>query len=303
MNFRHSLRTALRHFSFFVQRGQLQQQIRRFLPYIARHRRLVVGGTGGSAFAASMWGSRNEDAAKDSEKDIAEIIKRADVFYEQYLIDNVYAGLIRYEDSNNSELLWRLARATCEKAKLTQDKAKKKELIFKAFEVIEKAIANEPPEGSFGAHKWYAILLDYVGEYEGTKSRIRRSYDVRKHLERALEINQKDPTTWHILGVWHFAFADLPTYQRYIASAIFDTPPTSTYDDALYYFEKAETIQPDFYSKNLWYMAEVMQRKGELDKALIMYKRAFSLPIVSIDDKEVHEKCFKMLQKLGADVA
>lgn len=50
----------------------------------------------------------------------------------------------------------------------------------------------------------YAILLDYIGELEGNKSRITKSYEVRKHLERALEIYPNDPTTWHILGIFIF---------------------------------------------------------------------------------------------------
>lgn len=46
----------------------------------------------------------------------------------------------------------------------------------------------------------YAIILDYVGEIEGNKSRSKKSYEVKTHLERALEINPLDATTWHILG-------------------------------------------------------------------------------------------------------
>lgn len=46
----------------------------------------------------------------------------------------------------------------------------------------------------------YAIILNYVAELEGTKAQIQKSYDVKKHLERALEINSLDATTWHILG-------------------------------------------------------------------------------------------------------
>ncbi len=75
----------------------LQPVVRRFLPFLMRNKRLFVSGTGGSAFAASMWGSRNDDTTKDADRSVAEIIERADLFYEQYLIDNVYAGLIRFE--------------------------------------------------------------------------------------------------------------------------------------------------------------------------------------------------------------
>lgn len=53
---------------------------------------------------------------------------------------------------------------------------------------------------TYSADFRYAILLDYVGEIEGSKARLANSNTVKKHLERALEIDGKDATTWHILG-------------------------------------------------------------------------------------------------------
>ena len=47
----------------------------------------------------------------------------------------------------------------------------------------------------------YAIIQNYVGELEGTKEQLKKCLDVKFHLERALEINAIDPTTWHILGI------------------------------------------------------------------------------------------------------
>lgn len=39
----------------------------------------------------------------------------------------------------------------------------------------------------------------------------------------------------------------MPWYQRKIASMIFTTPPTSTFEEALEYFNKAEEVEPRFY--------------------------------------------------------
>ncbi|VDL74345.1 unnamed protein product [Nippostrongylus brasiliensis] len=79
--------------------------------------------------------------------------------------------------SDCSELLWRLARVLCEKAKLSRDKKERETLMYEAYAVIQKALEKEPKDGCFGAHKWYAILLDYIGEIEGNKSRIQKSYE------------------------------------------------------------------------------------------------------------------------------
>ncbi|KAK6047882.1 hypothetical protein COOONC_14613 [Cooperia oncophora] len=97
-------------------------------------------------------------------------------------------------------------------------------------------------DNAYSILKRYAILLDYIGEIEGNKSRLLKSYEVKEHLERALQICSSDATTWHILGVWHFSFADMGYATRLVAKAVFATPPSSTYEQALHYFLKAEEI-------------------------------------------------------------
>ena len=49
-----------------------------------------------------------------------------------------------------------------------------------------------------------------------------------------------------------FSVAEVPWYQQKVASAIFATPPTSTYEEALKYFLRAERIEPNFYRWRFW---------------------------------------------------
>jgi hypothetical protein len=81
----------------------------------------------------------------------------------------------------------------------------------------------------------------------------------------SIELNPKDATSIYSLGYWCFLFADMPWYQRKIASAVFATPPTSTYEEALAYFKKAEETEPSFYSMNL-----LMLGKTKIPKQLAM---------------------------------
>lgn len=50
--------------------------------------------------------------------------------------------------------------------------------------------------------QWYAILLDIVGGYEGTKKRIENAYVVKEHFQKANELNPEDATSLHTLGFW-----------------------------------------------------------------------------------------------------
>lgn len=262
-------------------------------------KRVVTAGVS-SSLAVSLFSTSFQpevDSSKPKNFDL--IIREADALYDSYLIDNAYSILRRWGSSDCSELLWRLARVLCEKAKLSKVKSEKEALMYEAFAVVQKAIEKEPKDGCFGAHKWYAILLDYIGEIEGNKSRIQKSYEVKEHLERALQICSSDATTWHILGIWHFSFADMSYATRLIAKAIFGTPPSSTYDQALHYFLKAEEISPGFYSTNMYYIGEVYEKQGNRDEAMKYYKDAFKMPVVTADDQVVHEKAHEKLRRAG----
>ncbi|MFH4975105.1 hypothetical protein AB6A40_001814 [Gnathostoma spinigerum] len=264
-------------------------------------RLMMLGSSGGGTLLGISLLSKSKAENETAYTDVPNldlIIREADVLYDNYLIDNALGILRRHAKGQCCELLWRLARATCEKAKLCQDKEEKKRLFYESLDIIRRAIVNEREEGCSSAHKWYAIILDYTSAYEGTRARLHQSYEIRRHLEKALDIDGTDPTTWHILGLWHFTFADMPSYQRLIASAVFETPPSSTYEDALANFEKAEYIRPNFYSANKWYLAEVHDRLNHKEEALKYYKETYRMPVVTADDCEFHAKAYAKLTKL-----
>lgn len=89
----------------------------------------------------------------------------------------------RYEDSANAEILWRLARSARDLALTGVDVSsdEKKALTYKAFEVTKRGL--EADDQNWGCHKWYAIVLGDVGDYEGTKIKISNAYVIKEHLE------------------------------------------------------------------------------------------------------------------------
>lgn len=167
-----------------------------------------------------------------------EILTKADELYMNNEVDLLYEYLSQFKESGEAEILWRIARAFCDKAKLVSDVDIKKRLIQEAFSFAESGL--RVGENNFACHKWYAILLDYVGEFQGTTERLLKAFEIKKHFLRAIELNGKDATSVHLLGYWCFVFADLSWYQRKLASLLFTSPPSSTYQEALNHFLMAE---------------------------------------------------------------
>ena len=112
-----------------------------------------------------------------------------------------------------------------------------------------------------------AVLLDSKSELEGIKERVSQLENVKKHMEQAVSLNPEDPTSHHLLGNFAFGLADMPWYQRKIVSAIFATPPSGTYEEALDHFLRAEEKKSGFYSMNLLFIAKCYQRLKDDVKA------------------------------------
>ncbi|XP_056439710.1 regulator of microtubule dynamics protein 1-like [Gadus chalcogrammus] len=135
--------------------------------------------------------------------------------------------------------------------------------------------------------QWYGILLSDLGDYMGTKHKLEKSLVIRKHLERAKELNPNDPTTVYILGYWCFSFAELSWSLRKLAPVIFGTPPTSSYEEALEFFLKAEEVKPGFYSKNLLMLGKTYLALKDKENAHLWLTKARDYRPITTEDKEV----------------
>lgn len=227
-----------------------------------------------------------------------EVLEQADYLYSSAETEKLYQLLLQHKNRDDAEFLWRLARATRDMALLPDTAADtKKQLVYESHESAKSAL--EKDEKCFAAHKWFAITLSDVGDYEGIKVKLGNSYIIREHLLRAIELNPKDATSMHILGYWCFAFAELPWYQRKVAAIIFATPPVSTYEEALEYFLKAEAVDPNFYSMNLLMLGKTYLRMNDKENAKLWLTKAKEYPPLTHEDKEVHKEAVETLKTLG----
>ncbi|XP_061877900.1 regulator of microtubule dynamics protein 1-like [Entelurus aequoreus] len=227
------------------------------------------------------------------EKD--EVLEQADYLYSCAETEKLYQLLQQYKDSDNAEFLWRLARASRDMSVLPEvDADRKKQLMYEAYQYATTSLERD--DSCYAAHKWYAICLSDVGEYEGVKVKIGNSYTIREHLERALTLNPKDATSFHILGYWCFVFAELPWYQRKVAAVLFSSPPTSTYQEALQFFLRAEEVEPNFYSKNMLMLGKTYLALKEPHQAQLWLTKARDYPAHTLEDKEVHKEAVDLLK-------
>ncbi|XP_015186466.1 PREDICTED: regulator of microtubule dynamics protein 1-like isoform X2 [Polistes dominula] len=222
-------------------------------------------------------------------------IVTADVLFEQGSYKQLYDHLSSYKHKEDVEILWRLSRVLYNLSK-TANESEAKKMILEAYEYIQTAISIK--EDHYAVQKWMSILLDSKSSLEGMKSRIQQLYNVKKHMLRAIELNPKDATTLYMLGNWCYHVSDLAWYQRKIASLAFGEPPSSSFEEALTYFEKAEETSPNFYSLNLLMLAKTYLKLGRKEDALKYLKLTTEYPTTDHEDVQSKKEAQEILNAL-----
>ncbi|CAH3165927.1 unnamed protein product [Porites lobata] len=190
------------------------------------------------------------------------------------------------------ELSWRYARSCYDIALLkgkSGDAEGKKSLLYEGVAKAEKAI--EWDRNSAIAHKWYAIILGSTTDYESLQNQILLGFKYKEHIEQAINLDENDPSSYHLLGRWCYEISMLSWWQRKAASAFVAAPPSSTIEEALKNFLKAEEIKPGFWLSNSYWIAKCYKQNGDVAKASEWLKKAISLPVTSEDVSEITLTC------------
>uniref|UniRef100_A0A1B6LQ53 Regulator of microtubule dynamics protein 1 n=2 Tax=Graphocephala atropunctata TaxID=36148 RepID=A0A1B6LQ53_9HEMI len=230
-------------------------------------------------------------------KETKNAIQESDELFESNKYQEAISALLPFKDGSDVEVLWRLSRAQYKVSQSSSVSDKeKKELIHEAYERIKKAL--ELDDSHWAIHKWMSVLLDAESEYEGIKARVTQLENVKRHMLRAVELNPTDATTHYMLGSWCYQIADMSWFQRKIAATIFAAPPTSTFEEALHFFSKAEEIQPKFYSPNLLMLGKTLIKLQKPEEAARYLNLAKDYPSSTEEDDSVQKEATELLKKL-----
>ncbi|KAF1657170.1 Regulator of microtubule dynamics protein 2, partial [Aptenodytes patagonicus] len=170
----------------------------------------------------------------------------------------------KYE--NCVDFLWRLARAYGDLFEMTTDAEEKR-----------KYFSNPR---NFQSNRWehlFAIMCGYMSQFESVQNKIRNGYLFKEHLDKAIELKPQDPFLYYLHGRWCYSVAQLSWIEKKVAAALFGTPPTSTVEEALQNFLKAEEMCPGYSKYNYVYLAKCYKDLGQKNNALKYCDSALSI--------------------------
>lgn len=231
-------------------------------------------------------------ASSTENNNIADFTKQIDEMRERKEFSPVFNSLkATYESQQNSgivdpEIMWRYARAYYDLSttKLAGSD-EKKQIVQAGFDLVKEGL--EKFDNSSMMHKWYAILITALADFGGSKDKIQNAFIFRDHVRRAIELNPKDGSSYHLLARWCFEVAKLSWWEKKAAAALFGAPPESTVEEALELFLKAEEVTPKFWRANPLFIGRCYLIKGDRATARSYFEQAISPGFrVSMDDDE-----------------
>jgi len=150
-------------------------------------------------------------------------------------------------DSSNPELLWRIARCLFEIGIGKETNEEKKAGYEEALVVASKCVEIAPDH--WGGYKWKGICLGYIGDFVAISEKIGNSFIIKDCFLEAEKRNPTDGTIKHALGKWCFNVANIGMVERAVASTLFGTPPTSSYQEALDYYLVSDKLMESHLSR------------------------------------------------------
>uniref|UniRef100_A0A8C3R5K6 Regulator of microtubule dynamics protein 2 n=1 Tax=Cyanoderma ruficeps TaxID=181631 RepID=A0A8C3R5K6_9PASS len=201
-----------------------------------------------------------------------------------------------YKYENCVDFLWRLARAYGDLFEMTTDAEEKRKYVTDGKIKAEKAVQLDA--GSAESHQWFAIMCGYMSQFESVQNKIRNGYLFKEHLDKAIELKPQDPFLYYLNGRWCYSVAQLSWLEKKVATALFGTPPTSTVEEALQNFLKAEEMHPGYSKCNYVYLAKCCKDLGQKNNALKYCDSALSILSVTNEDKEAQKDLEALLLTL-----
>lgn len=173
-----------------------------------------------------------------------ELIAKGDAFdvtFEANRALNYYLQAAELEPKN-VPLLLRIARQY--RYLMAEARAHEDKLKFgnTALGYGQRAAALAPNDSE--AQLSPAITYGKMLPYQGAKVQVEVSPLIKAGAEKAIKLDPKNDTAWHVLGRWHQVLANVGVLKRTLGGLIYGKLPATTNEAALKCFRQAIAINP-----------------------------------------------------------
>jgi len=141
------------------------------------------------------------------------------------------------------------------------------------------------------------ITLGKMAPYLPSKQQVAASPRIKESADKALALDPRNDTAWHVLGRWNRVLADTNGVKRALAGILFGKLPKGSYEEAERDMRKAIELNPNRLMHYIE-LGRIYAQMGRKDDARFYIKKGLEMPDAEKDDAETKERGRETLAKL-----
>lgn len=174
-------------------------------------------------------------------------------------------------------------------------KTEKLRLGHLALDYSQRAAQDGPHDAE--AQLDTAITLGKMLPYLPIKEQVNATPLIKESVDKALALNPKNDTAWHILGRWNRVLADVNAVKRALAGVLYGGLPKGSIEEAERDMRKALVLNPDRLMHYIE-LGRIYAQMGRKDDARLYINKGLAMSDVEKDDPETKQRGRETLEKL-----
>jgi tetratricopeptide (TPR) repeat protein len=142
-----------------------------------------------------------------------------------------------------------------------------------------------------------AITLGKMLPYLGIKDQVAASPRIKGSVDKALALDPRNDTAWHILGRWNRVLADVKGLKRALAHVFYGNLPKGSYEEAERDMRTAIELNPNRLMHYIE-LGRIYAQMGKKADARLYINKGLAMPNAEKDDPETKQRGLEALAKL-----
>lgn len=142
-----------------------------------------------------------------------------------------------------------------------------------------------------------ALALQQLSFLAGAKEKAGLIRDVKTYTDKALLIDSTYGAAWRVLGDWNYQVSSLGFAERAATRLLFGSLPPASLDQAIADYKRSHQLDPTSVV-NLYALAKAYHDNGQDLQAIATLKQAIRLRPLLQDDRDLQDRCRKMMESL-----